>query len=108
MKKNIQGWEDETILLNDEIEKVFEKIKPDYEIYYSKENEIEERVMYFFSDVKKKIIKKLKNFEFEPKKITFSAYSDEKNFLYVLKFREFEFKKSLNTEALKLNWNFAV
>ena len=58
MKKIIQGWEDETILLNDEIEKVFEKIKPDYEIYYSQENEIEERIMYFFSDVKKKIIKK--------------------------------------------------
>ena len=108
MEKIIQGWEEETILLNDEIEKVFEKIKPDYEIYYSKENEIEERIMYFFSDVKKKIIKKLKNFEFEPKKITFSAYSDGENFLYVLKFKEFEFKKSLNTEALKLNWNFAV
>ena len=69
MKKIIQGWEDETILLNDEIEKVFEKIKPDYEIYYSQKNEIEERIMYFFSDVKKKIIKKLKNFEFEPKNI---------------------------------------
>lgn len=110
MKEIIYGSEREPIEINEKIKESFYKEFLDSSLYDNEDNEelFKMTVESFFEEIKKKTLKKMKNIEIIPEKISFKAYSDEEDFVFALNFKEFEFKKSLNVKLFEFGKDFLI
>lgn len=109
MKEIIYGSEREPIEINEKIKESFYKefLNSSYDDEEDEEL-LKMTVESFFEEIKKKTLKKMKNIEIIPEKISFKAYSDEEDFVFALNFKEFEFKKSLNVKLFEFGKDFLI
>lgn len=110
MKEIIYGSEREPIEINEKIKESFYKEFLDSSLYDDEDDEklFEKTVKSFFEEIKEKTLKKMKNIEIIPEKVSFRAYSDKEDFVFVLNFKGFEFKKSLNVKLFEFGKNFLI
>ena len=105
MKEIIYGSEREPIEINEKIKESFYQEFLNSSLYNDEEL-LKMTVKSFFEEIKEKTLKKMKNIEIIPEKISFRAYSDKEDFVFVLNFKGFEFKKSLNAKLFEFGKDF--
>ena len=93
-----------------EIKESFYKEFLDSSLYDDEDDEklFEKTVKSFFEEIKEKTLKKMKSIEIIPEKVSFRAYSDKEDFVFVLNFKGFEFKKSLNIKLFEFGEDFLI
>lgn len=110
MKEIIYDSEREPIEINEKIKESFYKKFLDSSLYDDRDDEelFKMTVKSFFEEIKEKTLKKMKNIEIIPEKVSFRAYSDKEDFVFVLNFKGFEFKKSLNIKLFEFGEDFLI